>query len=377
MRFLFTCGGTAGHINPAVGVAGKLGLLAPGSEFLFVGAEGHMETELVPREGYDIKTVKVSNLRRSLKPKDIAHNAKSAANVLISSSQARKILKEFRPDVAIGTGGYVCYPVLKMASKLGIPTAVHEANAYPGLTTRMLENKVDLIMVGFAESKDHYSDPARVKVTGTPVRGDFLRYTKQSARAKLGMGDEPLVLSFWGSLGAEKMNAVMAEFIALNSSEHAFRHIHATGGGDAGLKKMQGILTEKNIAVGPETEIRPYIYDMPVLMAAADVILCRAGASTLSEIAVMGKPAVLVPSPYVTNNHQEKNASVLSERGGAVMLREQEITGDKLFDTVRGLIGNKSGLTDMSYAMLSLGNPEAAETIAKMILELAEKRTKK
>ncbi len=377
MRFLFTCGGTAGHINPAVGIAGKLGSLVPGSEFLFVGADGHMETELVPREGYDIKTVKVSNLRRSLRPKDIAHNAKSAVNVLISSSQAKKILKDFNPDVAIGTGGYVCYPVLKMAAKLGIPTAVHEANAFPGLTTRMLEDKVDLIMVGFAESREHYSAPDRVKVTGTPVRGDFLKYTKQSAREKLGMGDEPLVLSFWGSLGAAKMNEVMADFIALNSSKHAFRHIHATGGGDVGLKKMQSLLAGKDTAAGPETEIRPYIYDMPVLMAAADVILCRAGASTLSELAVMGKPAVLVPSPYVTNNHQEKNAAVLSERGGAVMLREQEITGEKLFDTVKRLIDNRSGLTDMSYAMLSLGNPEATETIAGMIVDLAGRNKSK
>ena len=374
MRFLFTCGGTAGHINPAIGVAGKLKELCPDAEFLFVGADGHMETELVPREGYEIKTVQVSNLRRGFKPKDIVHNVKSAANVVISTSQAKKILKAFKPDAAIGTGGYVCYPVLKSAAKLGIPTAVHESNAVPGLTTKMLADRVDSIMVGFEESRAHYKHPEKISVTGTPVRGDFLKYTRESARKELGLGNEPLVLSFWGSLGAAKMNEVMADFIKLNGEKHAFRHVHATGGGDAGLKKMLDLLDDRGVEKTGDTDVRPYIYDMPLLMAAADVILCRAGASTLAELAVIGKPAVLVPSPYVTNNHQEKNASVLRDRGGALMLREQEISGEKLFETVAALVSDKARLAEMSRAMLTLGNPDATEVIAQNIVSIIKKK---
>lgn len=373
MRFLFTCGGTAGHINPALGIAGRIRELLPESQFLFVGAEGNMETELVPREGYEIKTVTISNLHRSLKPKDIAHNMKAAANVIISSAQAKKIIREFKPAVAVGTGGYVCYPVLKMASKLKIPTAVHESNAVPGLTTKMLSGKVDHIMVGFKESREYYKFPGKVEITGTPVRGDFLKYTRSSARCALGMGDEPLVLSFWGSLGAAKMNEAMVEFIKCNCRDKKFKHIHATGGGDKGLERMKTMLAERGVQDFENTQLCPYIYDMPLLMAAADIILCRAGASTLSELAVLGKPAVLVPSPNVTNDHQTKNALVVYGRGGAEMIKESDITGEKLYNTVSEIVSDKQKLADMEKAMRSLGNHKATDKIADIILDMAKK----
>ena len=187
MRIVFTCGGTAGHINPALGAAGRIRELVPEAEFLFVGAKGQMETELVPREGYPIQTVEIDGFQRSLQPKMILRNLRTAKLVISSVGEAKRILRSFSPDAAVGTGGYVCYPVLRAASAMGIPTAVHESNAVPGLTTRLLESRVDKILVGFEESRNLYKHPERVEVTGTPVRAGF-RHTEQArARRELGI----------------------------------------------------------------------------------------------------------------------------------------------------------------------------------------------
>ena len=193
MNFLFTCGGTAGHINPALAVAGILRDRMPDCGILFVGANGKMETDLVPRAGYDIVTIEVTNIHRSLKPSEIAYNFRSLHNARQATKDARKIIEDFKPDVAIGTGGYVCYPVLKAAAQLGIPTVVHESNAVPGLTTKMLAGAVDRILVGFEESKQHYSEQEKVVVTGTPVRGAFTACSKAEAKRQLGLDpDRPL-----------------------------------------------------------------------------------------------------------------------------------------------------------------------------------------
>ena len=212
MRFLFTCGGTAGHINPAIAVAGRLRELMPESEFLFLGAEDKMEMQLVPREGYEIRPLPITNISRGHSAEALLHNAKTLANVARSMEKTDRVLREFKPDAVIGTGGYVCYPVLRQAAKRGIPTLVHESNAVPGLTTKLLDGHVDRVMVGFEESRAHYKHPERVVVTGTPVRGDFAHYTRDSARAQLGLPkDEPLVVSVWGSLGAgQSLNTVWA-----------------------------------------------------------------------------------------------------------------------------------------------------------------------
>jgi UDP-N-acetylglucosamine--N-acetylmuramyl-(pentapeptide) pyrophosphoryl-undecaprenol N-acetylglucosamine transferase len=374
MRFLFTCGGTAGHINPAIAVAGRLRELLPDSGFLFVGAEGNMEEELVPREGYEIKLVSIYSLHRSLAPKDIVHNIKAAYMLKVSARQSREIIKNFKPDVVIGTGGYVCYPVIRMAHKMGVPTLIHESNAVPGLTTKRLEGIADVIMVGFEESRRHYKNPGKVAVTGTPVRGDFLRWDKESAKKSLGIV-RPLVVSFWGSLGAKYMNEITADFIKLNWEKGFFTHIHATGNGEEGLNKMYAMLAERGVVNEKESgiDIRPYIFDMPKVMAAADLIICRSGASTLGELTLMGKPAILVPSPYVTNNHQEKNAMVLGERGGAVVIRESECSGEILFRTVSGILSTPGRLESMSARMKELSKPDATDKITETILELAEK----
>ncbi len=369
MKFLFSCGGTAGHINPAVGVAGRLRQLFPDCGILFIGAEGMMETTLVPREGYDIRTVKISNISRSLSLAGIKHNIETVRSVLKSTSEAKKIIREFAPDVVIGTGGYVCYPVLKAAHSLGIPTLVHESNAVPGLTTKMLASVVDCIMVGFEKAKENYKKDANVVYTGTPVRTEFFSFDKAKAKAELGIpADKPLVVSVWGSLGSGHMNSVMESFAAIAAERGEFRLIHSAGKG--GYEKLKTVLDEKcpdRLEKG--VDVRSYIYDMPRVMAAADLIMCRSGASTLAELSAMGKPALLVPSPNVTNNHQEKNARVLETVGGARVHLEGEFDAESLYNELCSMLNDSGLLDNMGKAMASAGVPEATDKIADIILD--------
>ncbi|NLT64867.1 MAG: undecaprenyldiphospho-muramoylpentapeptide beta-N-acetylglucosaminyltransferase [Clostridiales bacterium] len=374
MKFLFTCGGTAGHINPALGVAQRLKELMPDCEILFVGAEGHMETELVPREGFPIKTVTITNISRSINMEGLKHNAKTVKNVFTSIAQAKVIIREFQPDVVIGTGGYVCYPVLKAAHSLDVPTAVHESNAVPGLTTKMLAGVTDKILVGFEESRQYYKHKERVVVTGTPVRQDFRNADKIAAREKLGLEpDKPLVVSVWGSLGAAFMNKTMVGFIGKALGNPFFGLIHSAGRG--GYSKMLEDMEKAGLKNVKERgmDVREYIYDMPLVMAAADLVVCRSGASTLSELAVLGRPAILVPSPNVTNNHQEKNARVLEKAGAAVVIPESDITEDKLLGSVSLLLSRPDTLEAMAEQMKKIGVGDATEKIADIVLDLAKK----
>ena len=374
MKFLFTCGGTAGHSNPALGVAQRLRELLPDCEILFVGADGHMETELVPREGFPIKTVTITNISREKSLEGAKHNAETVKNVFISIGQAKKIIREFQPDVVVGTGGYVCYPVLKAAQSLHIPTVVHESNALPGLTTKMLAGSTDRILVGFEESKQYYKHQERVIVTGTPVRQEFKNNDKAAARAKLGLDpDKPLVVSVWGSLGADFMNKTMIGFIQKALGNPFFGLIHSAGQG--GYKKMLADMDRAGIkdAGAHGMDVREYIYDMPLVMAAADLVVCRSGASTLSELTVLGRPAILVPSPNVVANHQEKNARVLEKAGAAVLIPESEITDDKLLGAVSLLLSRPDTLEAMSEQMKKIGEADATERIADIILELTKR----
>ena len=369
MRFLFTCGGTAGHINPALAVAGRLEEMLGGCEILFIGAKGMMETELVPREGYQIREIDITNLSRSLSIEGFAHNVKTVKNVAVSIEKAKRIMKELRPDAVIGTGGYVCYPVLTAAAHLCIPTLIHESNAVPGLTTKLLSRHVDRIMVGFEDSRSEYPDPDRVYATGTPVRGSFSMYTKEMAKKQLGIpNDKPLVVSVWGSLGAAHMNAVMTELIPRMKDGAGFRLIHAAG------KEYYDKVCDTLSRSAPDcaafgADVRKYIYDMPRVMAAADLVLCRAGASSLAELTYMGKPAIIVPSPNVTNHHQEKNARVLEKAGGARVLLEGEFDAESLFGLICELLGDKQQLESMKKAMLSLAVPDATDRICELIME--------
>lgn len=372
MRFIFTCGGTAGHIYPAVAVANLIKERQPDSEIIFVGAKGKMETELVPREGYEIKTVEITNFSRSRSFAGLKHNIKTVRNVVASRKEARRILKEFKPVAVIGTGGYASYPILREAAREGIPTAVHESNAAPGLTTRVLSGVVDRVMVAFEDSRSRYKDPDKVVVTGTPVRSEFINADKAAAKKALGREDKPLVLSFWGSLGAQVMNGRMEEFIAMEQADGSFYHVHATGKGK--LEKLVTGVEEQGADVGdiPTLELREYIFDMPLLMAAADLVLCRAGASTLAEIMACGTASILVPSPNVTDNHQEKNARVVEKGGAAKVMVESEFDAKQLYGAVAELLNDKTRLKEMGENARRLAVSDAAERIYDIIMEIVK-----
>ena len=367
MRVLFTCGGTAGHINPAVALARMFQERNDDCQVLFVGAKGGMEERLVPKEGFPLKTVTISSFWRTLSPSGVKHNLKTLRNLSVSKQEAARILDDFQPDLVVGTGGYASFPVVNAAAHRGIPTAVHESNAVPGLTTKRLSKVADRVMVGYEESRAHYDHPDKVVVTGTPVRGDFFKKTREEARLALGITDDrPLLLSYWGSLGADVMNGYMTDFIRREVQEGTpFHHIHGAGRNFASMTKDLA-----DVPLPVEVQVKEYIYDMPTVMVAADLVLCRGGASTLSELTAIGKPAVIVPSPNVTNNHQEKNASVLGNQGGAIVLLEPVCSGETLYKTASDLLKDGEKRSSMANAMASVGIPEAAEKIYETLRSL-------
>ena len=371
MNVIFTCGGTAGHISPAIAVANLIRERDPEANILFVGAQEGMECDLVPRAGYPVETVKIANFQRKLTPSGIAHNVKAVGYMLSSRRRADKLIRDFQPDVIVGTGGYASYPVLRQGAAKKIPTAIHESNAVPGLTTRLVMDHMDRVMVSFEESRKNYPHPDRVRVVGMPVRSEFLLTKKSDARRALGLDDRPVVVSYWGSLGAREMNKKIARFMALECQNGAlFQHIHATG--SYGWRWMPAYVKEQgaDLQKYPSIDMREYIYDMPTVMAAADLVICRAGAATIAEVAVAGKPAIFVPSPNVTDNHQEKNARIIEERGGAVVLRENECDGDKLYEAASALLGDRERLIGMSKAVQAMAVPDSAQRIYEIILEL-------
>ena len=368
MRFLFTCGGTAGHINPALGIAGRLRELFPDAEFLFIGAKGRMETELVPREGFAIEEIEIDNLSRSLSLSGLKHNLHTAELVLKSRREVREILNRFRPDIAVGTGGYVCYPALKEAKAMGIPTLVHESNATPGLTTRMLSTNVDAVLLGFEQAAQNYPKGADTIFTGTPVRREFTKLDRASARRQLGLDPErALVVSIWGSLGSDHINALMPEFARLAAERGAFDLIHSAG--KRGYPKLCAAVGDPEALRAKGVDLREYIYDMPAVMAAADLVMCRSGASTLSELAVLGKPALLVPSPNVTGHQQERNAELMAKLGAAKVLKEGEFDAAGLYETAEAMLRDKPALQAMSDAMRRANKSDATERICDLILE--------
>ena len=374
MKAVFTCGGTGGHINPALAVARVLLERRPDSEILFVGAEDGMEATLVPREGFRLETLQISSYMRSLKPSAIRHNVRAALSIRRALKKADRIIRDFQPDVILGTGGYASYPMLHEGARLGIPTAVHESNAVPGLATKMVADKVDRILVSFADSRSAYRDPSRVIAVGMPVREEFVFTRRADARRALGLDEKtPMIVSAWGSLGAREMNKKIAQFMKLECEQDCWRHIHATG--SFGWRWMPDYVKEQGVELEkhPLITMQEYIYNMPELMAAADVVISRAGASTLNEIAAAGTPCIIVPSPNVTNDHQEKNARILEQHGGAALLLEKDATGDALYDAARGILDDPEKRASMSRAMAELGIPDATERIFRAVMALVKK----
>ena len=373
MNVIFTCGGTAGHVNPALALAGFLRERDPKTRILFVGAERGLERDLIAHTPYPFRTVNISSFHRSLRPKELRHNLVSVRNLMHAKREADAILDEFQPDLIVGTGGYASYPVVRYGHARGIPTAVHESNAVPGMTTRLLENHCDRILVGFEDCRRYYKHKDRVVVTGTPVRGDFFTQTKAQAKEKLGVNDgRPLVVSFWGSLGAGNMNRVTAELLYLEAAKEPFHHVHSVG--SLGWQKMHEWVSGYGVDLRdhPSLDVREYIYDMADVMRAADLVICRAGASTLSELTALGVPAILVPSPNVTNHHQEKNAAVLGEHGAALVLPEEGLDGKRLFTEAAALLRDETRLAAMHEASLRLGVRDATERIYETVMALVK-----
>ena len=372
MKVIFTCGGTGGHIYPAIAVAKLFLARRPDTEILFIGAENGMENKIVPREGFALETLKISNYQRGLSPKAAVHNLRTIWNMSASMRKARRVIRSFCPDVIVGTGGYASFPALKMGARLGIPTCVHESNAYPGLTTRLAERTADRIMVSFEQSRQHYKDPERVLLTGTPVREEFLYLQREQARQKLSLDERPVIVSCWGSLGAREMNKKIARFMKLEQDEGCpYQHLHATG--SFGWRWMPEYVKEQGVdlAHNPSIRMLEYIFDMPGAMAAADLVICRAGAATISEICASGTPCIMVPSPNVTDHHQEKNARVLEQAGAAIVLDEAQCSGDRLYEEAKKLLSDPERLRQMRACARRLAVVDAAERIYQTALTLA------
>ena len=373
MNVIFTCGGTGGHINPAIAVANMMKQRHPDCKILFIGAEGHMEEQLVPQAGYDLKCLPGSGLSRGKNLAAIKKNLKAIKCVVSAVGECKKIIREFKPDVIIGTGGYASFPALYAGSKLGVPTCVHESNAVPGLTTKMAANTADRVLVCFEEGKRYYKNSDAVEVVGMPVRQEFLELTKEKTKKELGLDEKPLVVSAFGSQGAKVMNETMADMFPLEQKDgFPFNHIHAVGSFGWGWMpdrvKNNGVDLDKC----PSIDMREYIYNMPTVMTAADVVISRAGSATCNEIAASGTPCILIPSPNVTNNHQEKNARVLEGAGGAVVVLEKDCTAQKIYDEINAMLADAGRRNEMTKALHGLVKLDSTQRICDILEELAK-----
>ena len=369
MHILFAGGGTAGHINPALAIAGYIREQNPDAHISYIGTPDKLEAKLVPQKGYNFRTIEVAGFQRKLNAKNIKRNIVAAKKAVTASYNAKKILKELQPDIVIGTGGYVSGPVLREAAKLGIKNAIHEQNAFPGVTTKMLAKNTDAVMLAMPQAQKYLKLNKEPIITGNPVRRELLKISRETARKMLGMDDRPLILSFGGSLGARRINESVEELIGWHCNSGKYYHIHATG--SIGYKTMLDRMKDKGLSKLPENiRIREYIDDMDVCMAAADLVICRAGAITLSELSACGKPAILIPSPFVAENHQFHNAMTLKQAGAAEIIEEKDISGQLLIDTVNSLINDSAKLKQMSQNAYKNAILDSNERIYKVIMDL-------
>lgn len=376
MRVLMTGGGTGGHVNPALAIANTIRQNDPNAVIAYVGTERGIENKLVPKAGYPIYHVEVRGIKRSLSPSNI----KAAYLALTSPIKAKKIIREFKPDLVVGTGGYVSWPVVKAASSMGIPTALHESNAIAGVAVKMLQKYVDRIYLNFEKTGETLTcDRSKLMQVGNPVMGGFTSMSREEARKKLGIPDKYkyIILSYAGSMGAEKVNdailCLMRDFTAHHPEVY---HIHATGSIELELCtsqfKQMGLDKYENI------ELCEYIFDMPVKMAAADITINRAGAMTISELAITGKPAVFIPSPNVAENHQYKNAKVLYDANAAALFEERELAdGAKpLIAEVERLLGENGAAVraEMSEKIRQFAVADSNKRIYNDLCELVKKK---
>ncbi len=374
MKVLLAGGGTGGHINPALAIAGIIQSHCPDAEFLFAGTPNGMEARLVPQAGYRLEHIKVAGFQRRLTLENIGRNAKAVWYLANSGKRARQIINEFQPDIAIGTGGYVAGPIIRMAARMGIPTAIHEQNAYPGVTNKLLAKEVDHVMLTVKEALQYFdSENLKYTVTGLPVRPELLQKSRAQARAELGFDDSFCLLSFGGSLGAGCINDTMAEVLRWHTSKGlAVNHIHGYGGmgKDTFPQKMQEYgIPMKNDRI----RVSEYINDMDTCMAAADLVVCRSGASVLAELEALGKPSILIPSPIVTGNHQFHNANVLGKAGAAIVIEQKDVTSEDVISRIEALYQDRAKLQSMAQNAAALAVKDTEDRIWGVVESLLNK----
>ncbi len=372
LKVLLAGGGTAGHVNPALAIAEIIKEEYKDAKFLFAGTPFGIESTLIPKAGYDFAPIKVRGFQRKINAKNIGRNIKAGYYLMTSASRARKIIKEFAPDLVIGTGGYVSGPIVMTAAKMGIKTVIHEQNAFPGVTTKLLSKKVDMVMLTVEAAKKYIDSSVKQEVTGLPIRKAFNNITKEEAKAELGFDDEITILSTGGSLGAGMLNITVADLIASYKGKKKINHIHSYG--KMGRDTFVDDLRLKGVDINNSRYIiKEYIDNMPVCMAAADLIISRCGANALVEIENIGRGSILIPSPIVAENHQYHNGMVLQNAGAGIVIEQKDLTSELLIKTVEELCEDKEKLMALSENAKKLAITDTNERIINIINSVLKK----
>lgn len=369
MKYVLAGGGTGGHINPAIAIAEELCRRDAQAQILFIGTPDGMEHTLVPKAGYNIEYIPAHGFSRGRGLKALGSNIKYAWIAYSCTVKAKRILRRFGADLVIGTGGYVSGPVVLAAQMAHIPTVIHEQNAFAGVTTRMVAKRANKVFLSFPRTIG-VEELTNTVVTGNPIRGGFKKADREAARRELGVSDKPLVLSCGGSLGARALNDAVADMLAFSVKDGQMQHLHATGA--VGHERMMERLAQRKLTVDGRdgVTVKEYIYNMSECMAAADVVISRAGAISLAEIAAMGKPSILIPSPNVAENHQYHNACVLRDAGAALLIEEKDLGGESLYQALTEVALDSEKRSRMAKAALALAHPEAAGEIVDHIEQL-------
>lgn len=363
MRVIMTGGGTGGHIYPAVAIADEIRRRDENAEILFVGAEIGMERDLVPKCGYKIELIQADGFNRT----KIVNNFVAAKRIIKGTIKAKKIIKEFKPDVVIGTGGYASAPVIKTAQSMNIPTYIHEQNAYPGMSNKMQEKKARRVFLGFEAASKYFKHPEKHVMCGNPVRENFIKADREKARKDLGIRDEEFVLlAFGGSQGAGRVNKAMMKVIEAFNGVKDIRIYLGAGGYyyDAMIKEFE----DSGVELHDNISIMEYIDDMPKYLAASDLMIGRSGALSVAEVTVCGVPAIFIPSPNVTGNHQFFNAKAVADNGGAIIIEEKDLDNDELISIIHRLKNDRQALKAMAEKSRESSYPEAVKIIYDNVL---------
>lgn len=348
MKAIIAAAGTGGHINPALAIANKIKQEEPNSEIIFVGTDRGLENDLIPRAGYDLKRIEAYGFNRKIS----LDNVKKMYKTFKSIGQAKKIIQDFKPDIMIGTGGYICLPVALAASKLKVPIVLHESNAFPGVAIKILSKKASAILVGFEDAKKRIKNTENVVVVGNPSKVKKIAFTnsqKEKILKEIGLTDieKPIVLVFGGSQGAQKINESFINIISKKINEK-YQIIWATGPNQYEIIKAKLQSLNINIDNISNVKILPYIYNMEEVMNCVDLVVSRSGAMTITEISIVGKPSIFIPFPYATENHQEYNAKVLEKVGAAKIILDADLDFNILNSTINEIISDEEKMCRMS-----------------------------